>query len=240
LRILPEERAKAAFGEERLENARACATEEVPEVHESWGPRRLLSESVKLPHQSALAPCIIQLGGKTPKLEAENCVPFISHSPTVPSESRQRMSLLLQRYTHLRAIDLVARLGWRCPLCDQRGRCPTHNPNEKRRLGAISTTEIRFQQKVTGLGARMGADYKYITKEDLESVLSEDFFDNLKYVECEPDTEVLAKLDELDAFDRFKRMWSDDRSSVPSLSALSVAVAIGPVVEITVTQLIAK
>ena len=48
LRILPEERAKAAFGEERLENARACAAEEVPEVHESWGPRRLLPSCAML------------------------------------------------------------------------------------------------------------------------------------------------------------------------------------------------
>ena len=49
LRILPAERAMLAFGQERLENARACAAEEVPEVHESWGPRQLLPSCAMLP-----------------------------------------------------------------------------------------------------------------------------------------------------------------------------------------------
>src|ERR1035441_9852504 len=49
---------------------------------------------LKLPHQSALAPWIDQLVGKIPKLEALYCVPFISHIHTVPSELRQRISLL--------------------------------------------------------------------------------------------------------------------------------------------------
>jgi hypothetical protein len=49
LRILPEERVRLQFGDERLENARAHAAGEVPEVLESLGPRQLLPSCVMLP-----------------------------------------------------------------------------------------------------------------------------------------------------------------------------------------------
>ena len=49
LQILPEERAKLEFDEECLERAREYAAEEVPEAHESWGPRQLLPSCAMLP-----------------------------------------------------------------------------------------------------------------------------------------------------------------------------------------------
>ena len=49
LQILPEERAKLEFGEERLERARVYAAEEIPEAHESCRPLQLLPSCAMLP-----------------------------------------------------------------------------------------------------------------------------------------------------------------------------------------------
>src|ERR1017187_6766277 len=73
----------------------------------------------------------------------------------------------------------------------------------------------------------MGDDDKELTEDEAKSLLLA--LDDLESTECEPDAEALAKLDELDAFDRFVRMWSDDRSRVTSLSALPVSAIPTPV-----------
>lgn len=63
-----------------------------------------------------------------------------------------------------------------------------------------------------------------LTEDELESLLPDNFLDDLK--ECEPDAEALAKLDELEAFDRFERILADEPARVstfvswpPALSA---------------------
>ena len=75
----------------------------------------------------------------------------------------------------------------------------------------------------------MGDDDKELTEDEINRLFSADFLYDSEPTECEPDAEALAKLDDLDAFDRFVRMWSDDRSRVTSLSALPVSAIPTPV-----------
>ena len=49
LRILSEERAKTAFGEERLERAREQTADEIPEAHDTYGPPQMLPSCAMLP-----------------------------------------------------------------------------------------------------------------------------------------------------------------------------------------------
>jgi hypothetical protein len=49
LRIVPEERAKLAFGEVRLENGRAHVADEVPEAYEAYTLRQILPSCAMLP-----------------------------------------------------------------------------------------------------------------------------------------------------------------------------------------------
>jgi hypothetical protein len=81
-------------------------------------------------------------------------------------------------------------------------------------------SEAKFQRKTDARKQPMGDDDKELTEDEAKSLLLA--LDDLESTECEPDAEALAKLDDLDAFDRFVRMWSDDRSRVTSLSALPV------------------
>lgn len=70
--------------------------------------------------------------------------------------------------------------------------------------------QTRFQQMAVDWERSMEGDE--LTEDELESLLPDNFLDDLK--ECEPDAEALAKLDELEAFDRFERILADEPARV--------------------------
>jgi hypothetical protein len=90
-------------------------------------------------------------------------------------------------------------------------------------------SEAKFQRKTDAREQTMGDDDKELTEDEINRLFSADFLYDSEPTECESDAEALAKLDELDAFDRFVRMWSDDRSRGTSLSALPVSAIPTPV-----------
>jgi len=55
----------------------------------------------------------------------------------------------------------------------------------------------------------VGTDEKKALDDEFDRLFPKDFLESLGHQECEPDIEAIAKLDALDAFDRFERVWLD-------------------------------